>query len=210
MERLIKANFYKLIKRQETYFLLLLICMESAISASIPKTGYAMLIERCNIPLALDVELAFLAVIILAENYAKGTWYGEFWNGYARKNIIISKLIVYGIASILVSLLDVGIPVIISLCINGGGSQSIWYAILPVFFTKNLFIISIMSLTAIILKKRIVTLVVGTGICFFATKISEYLLEPMIPNIVISFVYILFSFVCIKVSIRIFSFQKVQ
>ena len=131
-------------------------------------------------------------------------------SGYARKNIIISKLVVYGIVSLMVSLLAVGIPVIISSCINGGGSQSDCYAILLVFFTKNLLIISVMSLTAIILRKRIVTLAVGTGISFFITKISEYLLEPMIPYIVISFAYILLSFICIKVSIRILSFQDVQ
>ena len=210
MERLIKADFYKLIKRQETYFLLFLICMESAVSASIPKTGYAMLIDRCNIPIAIDLELAFLAVIIFAENYAKGTWYGEFLSGYARKNILISKLVVYGVVSLMVSLFAIGIPVIISSCINGGGSQSACYAILLAFFTKNLFIISVMSLTAIILRKRIVTLAVGTGICFFITKISEYLLEPMIPNIVISFAYILLSFICIKVSIKTLCFQDVQ
>jgi hypothetical protein len=70
MERLIRANLYKLIKRRETYFLLILICVESAVSASIPKTGYAMFIERCNIPIALDLALAFLAVIIFAEENA--------------------------------------------------------------------------------------------------------------------------------------------
>ncbi|MBR5578216.1 MAG: hypothetical protein IKW28_04390 [Lachnospiraceae bacterium] len=210
MERLIKANFYKLIKRRETYFLLLLICVESAVSASIPKTGDTMFIDRCNIPLALDVELAFLAVIIFAENYAKGTWYGEFLNGYARRNIIISKLVVYGIISLIVSILAVGIPFIISSWINGGGYPSNWHAILSVFFSKNLFIISVMTLTAILLRKRIITLAVGTGICFFITKISEYLLEPIIPNIVISFTYILLSFIFIMLSIGNFSFQEVQ
>ncbi len=208
MKRLIKADFYKLIKRRETYFLLLILCVESVVSATIPKTGYAMFVDRCNIPIALDLALAFLAVIIFAENYAKRTWYGEFLNGYSRKNIIISKLVVYGIISLMVALLAVGIPFSISSCINGGGYPSNWHAILSVFFSKYLFIISVMTLTAILLRKRIITLAVGTGICFFITKISEYLLEPIIPNIVISFTYILFSFVFIKVSIGIFSFQE--
>ena len=204
MKRLIKADFYKLIRRRETYLLLLILCVESVVSATIPKTGYAMFIDRCSISLALVMELAFLAVILVAENYAKGTWYAEFLSGHSRKEILISKLIVSAISALIISGLNIGIPLVISTQLNGAEFPNGWYMVLPVFFSKLLFILSVMTLTAIIMRKRVITLAVGSAICFSITKLSEYLLESLIPYICIPILFLVCSVVCIFASIKIF------
>ncbi len=204
MKRLIKADFYKLIRRRESYLLLLILCIESSVSATIPKTGHAILTDRCSISLALVLEMAFLAVILVAEKYAKGTWYAEFLSGHMRRDILISKLIVYGISALFVSGFNIGIPVIISSQMNGGEFPNGWYMVLPVFFSKLLFIHSVMTLTAIIIRKRVITLAVGSAICFSITKVSEYLLESLIPYICIPILFIAGSVLCLLLSFMVF------
>ena len=205
MKRLIKADFYKLIRRRESYLLLLILCIESSVSATIPKTGYAMFVNRCSISLSLVMELTFLAVILVAENYAKGTWYAEFLSGHTRKDILISKLIVYGLSALIIVTLNIGIPVFISSKMNGAEFSGGWYMILPAFLVKILFILSAATLTAILIRKRIITFAVGTAICFSMAKISEYLLEPMIPYICIPIVFLIGSFLCLIFSIKMFA-----
>lgn len=191
MKRLIHAELYKLTRTRNLYYLIAFMLFECIAISSIPRSGQAMLIKRIDIDLSQDMELSFFAGIFLVTDFSKRLWGPELTCGHSVRRILFSKMLIFTAGSLILYALSLFIPVMLtSMFYEGCFATGVFQYILS-GFTKVLFMISVLLILSFTFRRQLVTFSAGSALCFVVTKLSEYVLEPDIPIMDVSALFLM-------------------
>ena len=203
MKKLIHAELYKLTRTRNLYYLIAFILLECIAISSIPRSGQAMLIKRINIDLSQDMELSFFAGIFLVTDFSKKLWGPELTCGHSVRRILLSKMLVFAATSMILYALSLFVPVLLTSMLY---ERSFTIGVFPYIlsgFMKILFMISALLLLSFTFRRQLITFSVGSALCFVVTKLSEYMLEPTIPIMAVSAIFLVLLFLLIMILHRV-------
>lgn len=179
MFRLISADIYKCIRKNEGHLIFIALVIECFLSASYPQEILYLLEKRMNFELFQIVVVSIWVVKYIAEDYMNGTWMSYIGSGYSRNIIFIAKLAVAFFCGLILITASIIIPISVEMFIFYAETDTEFLSAVMsnflVFISKSFICITIPIALTCYFRNAMVSLVSSIGIILLFFRIYDQL-----------------------------------
>lgn len=176
MKRLLKAEFFKLLKSMLFWLLLALSITDGIIYSAAPElygssfTGYNMYIMRLASGMFNAVLICALAVSFVCDEFTYGTFRLTLFEGFTRRQAFMAKAAVFAVGIFPMVLLHVAVSTALVTAVNGFGYDNVMLSDLTLrlicYLAECCFLGSCGIFAAVIARNRVGTFGIGIGMAY--------------------------------------------